>query len=272
MIALNELLSNTEEFKQKYKLMGKRRKIKKIDKIISLTNDFSSLDKQTNNDRAICNKKCSEIAELVNKNKDTKPYIDEINALDKKIIENEKLLDKQYKSICRKLKRLPNLPLEDNILNLQMKSTCDKDYKLENFIHDIQDFAPIKEIHTTMRKYLKSQKDVILKEDDMPYYVRHRRKILAFFNTEPRQFFSDIEKILQQHSRFLLKKSIKSLKKKGCIGLFAVLGDGTNISVDLYKEYLSRRYNIKYKNTSEDMTRFANNLMIKIYYFKLKKH
>ena len=83
MIALNEIISNKEKFELIYKSMGKNIK---LDKIISLEEEFIKLDKKSSELRSECNKLCSEIAEIVNSNSDTNDAISKINSIDKEII------------------------------------------------------------------------------------------------------------------------------------------------------------------------------------------
>ena len=72
MIALNEILNNKKLYEEKYKLIGKRYN---LDKIIASEEKFIILDRQNNENRAKCNKLCSQVADLVNSNQSTSEII-----------------------------------------------------------------------------------------------------------------------------------------------------------------------------------------------------
>ena len=262
MIALNELISNQELFKSKYKLMGKRYN-KLIDSIIALSKDFSLLDKQNNTLRADCNKKCGEIAELVNQKKPTNKEIREIDCLNNTIFKNDKILRNKFQILNKKLKHLHNLPIDDNVLNIQLKTTCDENYNKDTFIKTLKTFG--KATQVKQKNMLALYKNVVLKEDDMPFWCVHNKKMVGFFKENARDFYDKILDELLNHSKFLIKKSIKALKKCSSLGFVATLYDDTNISVDFSGEYLSRNYAIKYKNKKLDMTKFAENILIEIH-------
>ena len=176
MIALNEIIANKELFEKKYKLMGKRAN---LDKIIKLEEQFIILDKKSNELRANCNKLCSEIAELVNTNKDSKHAILKINTLDKEISVLEKKSSKAMKSINNKLKKLPNLPLDENVLNIPIKSK-NTAFGIENFVATLSNIAEPEIINLSEKKYIDSLKKVVIKAENLPKLINLKGKNKKF--------------------------------------------------------------------------------------------
>ena len=263
MIALNEIISNKTLFEEKYKLMGKNIC---LDKIIQLEEDFIVLDKKANELRSTCNKLCSEIAELVNSHLDTTEAIAKINMIDKQISILENKSSKAMNKINKRLKNLPNLPLEDNVLNIPIKTKNTASTK-ENFVSELEKLAEINTVSMNEKQYIKSLKKVVFKAEDLPKLIKlnsHKDKYFLLCGTNALEFFEKLEKLLSIHSKYLVLKSIKFIKKPNSKELFATLSDKTNISVEFSGEFVSRENSIKLYDKNLDMTKFVNFVKITI--------
>lgn len=264
MIALNEIISNKEKFEQTYKKMGKNIK---LDKIISLEEEFIKLDKKSNELRSECNKLCSEIAELVDSGANTTNAISKINEIDKNIIKLEKKSSTAMKKINKKLKKLPNLPLDENILNIAIKTKV-TNFSKNDFISFIKQFSKIENVNQKYKDYINSLKKVVLKAETLPKITQinssNQQLIIVLCGTNAIEIMSKIENILAENAKYLTIKSIKSLKKESSKEFCATLSDNTFISVKFSGEYVSREKMIKLYDKTLDMTKFVNIIKISI--------
>lgn len=260
MIALNEIISNKEKFEQKYRLMGKNIC---LDKIIKLEEVFIKLDKKANELRSNCNKLCSEIAELVNSNKDTKEAILNINKLDREIISLEKKSNKAMNKINKILKKLPNPSLEENVLNIAVKTNGNQTTK-DEFIAFLNEISTIKDINYSTIKYLNSFKKAVFKAELLPIFVKNKNKFLLLCGSNGLEILEKIQQNLSSGAKYLIIKSIKSLKKTSSKELYATLFDGTSVCVEFSGEFVSREKSIKLYDKNLDMTKFVNLIQISI--------
>lgn len=267
MIALNEILNNKEYYKQTYHVMGKR---VNLEKIISLEQNFIVLDKKNNENRARCNKLCSQVADLVNENKNTDDLIKEINQLDKTINCGEKRSKKAMKKINRLLKKLHNIPLEKNLLNEHMKTTQDEKYSAEMFLSEIHSLTRYNMSDLNLKSFINSQQYNVLKAENLPltthcWHRKHSENLIVFCNETAPETLEKIINILSLHSKFLIKKSIKFLKKDCSKEILSTLSNGTIIKVEFLGEYVSREKMIKFYDKNLDMTKFVNMIRITIH-------
>ena len=230
-------------------------------------NEFIILDKKANELRSNCNKLCSEISELINLNKDTKDAISQINKLDKEILKLENKSSKAMNKINKKLKKLPNLALEDNLLNISIKTKALSKTK-NDFIQKLNSISPIKAIELTQKKYLNSLKKVVFKANDLPLciktYSNKAQNFIIISHNNALEYFNDIQHFLTDNAKYLVKKSIKTLKSTSSKELCATLFDDTKINVEFSGEFVSREKSIKVYDKEIDMTKFVNILFIKI--------
>ena len=264
MIALNEIISNKEKFDSIYMTMGKNIK---LDKIISLEEEFIKLDKKSSELRSECNKLCSEIAELVNSNSDTNNAISKINSLDKDIIKLEKKSEQAMKKINKKLSKLPNVPLEDNKLNVAVK-TKNTNFSKDDFIKLINEIAEIETVSQNYKSFINSLKKVVFKAENLPKSIKlkgsRKQKFVLLCGTNAIEILNNLQKTLSENAKYLTIKSIKSLKKESSKELYATLSDGSFVSVRFSGEFVSRENSIKLYDKKLDMTKFVNLIKITI--------
>ena len=264
MIALNEIISNKEKFELVYKSMGKNIK---LDKIISLEEEFIKLDKKSSELRSECNKLCSEIAEIVNTNSDTNDAISKINSLDKEIIKLEKKSEKAMKKINKKLSKLPNLPLEDNKLNIAVK-TKNTNFSKDDLIKLISQIAEIETVNQNYKCFVSSLKKVVFKAETLPKVIKlkgsRKQKFVVLCGTNAIEILNNLQKALSENAKYLTIKSIKALKKDSSKELYSTLSDGSFVSVKFSGEFVSRENSIKLYDKNLDMTKFVNLIKITI--------
>ncbi len=265
MIALNEILKNKELFENKYKLMGKK---VDLDKIIKLEQSFIAKDKLANELRSMCNKRCSEIADAVNLNKDIAQEIKEINKLDRKINSLCKASKKAMAKINARLTKLPNLPQEDNLLSLSIKTHSNPQTKTM-FLKDLTNNDCFSISNLSEKKYFRSLQKIVFKKEDLPRLIKlksnSKHNFLWLCTQNSTEIFDNLQNLLVEIAQFLFKKSIKFLKKDCSKELFAWLSDGTRVSVEFLGEYVSRDYSIKFYDKQLDMTKFVQMIRITIF-------
>ena len=264
MIALNEILNNKKLYEEKYKLIGKRYN---LDKIIASEEKFIILDRQNNENRAKCNKLCSQVADLVNSNQSTSEIIFEINKLDKKIMKGEKQSARAMQKINRNLKKLHNLPLEQNTLNEHIKTTVDANFSTNDFLAELAKISEINNFSDSPSRFLNSQKNVVFKAESLPIITKCRtlkskQTMVIFCDKNAIQLFDNFVEMLSKKCKFLIIKSIKLLKKDSAKEVLCMLENGTNIDIEFLGEYVSREKMIKYYDKSLDMTKFVSMIRI----------
>ncbi len=263
MIALNEILTKKEEFEQKYKLMKKN---VKLNKIIELENKFIVLDKKSNELRSKCNKLCGEFSKLIKSGEDTSDAILEINRLDKETNKISSMSQKSMNKINKLLKKLPNPAVDENFLNISIKTKCSNFSKSE-FCDKLASISTITEQDLSEKKYYSSLKKIVLKSENLPKLTNLRKENKYILMCEPktvRDLFEKIQEILKQNAKYLVVKSIQRLAKDSSKTLISTLSDGTNLTIDLLGEFVSREKSIKFYDKTLDMTQFVNMIRITI--------
>ena len=264
MIALNEIISNKEKFDKKYKFMGKK---VKLDKIISLEEDFIKLDKKANELRSNCNKLCGEIAKLINLKCDTSDAILKINSLDKEIISLEKKSSKAMSKINKKLKKLPNPSLEDNALNIPIK-TKNTDFSKKDFLEFLNQISDIQNTNQSYKKYIASLEKIVFKAENLPQIIKlkgsKKQKFIILCGLDALEILNNIQNILTDNAKYLINKSSKQLKKESSKELYSTLSDGTFVTVRFSGEFISREKSIKLYDKNLDMTKFVNIIKLTI--------
>lgn len=261
MIALNEILSKKDKFEQKYKLMKKNIK---LDNIIKLEEKFIVLDKKANEIRSKCNKLCGEFSKLIESDENTSEAILEINKLDKYANDLLSKSQKSMKKINSKLKKLPNPALDDNVLNISLK-TKPAEYLKTDFISELEKFSAADEIDMSEKNYYSSLKKVVLKAENLPKIIKLSKQNKYILMCKPNDLKTNIEKIqdiLTLNAKYLVVKSIQHLVNDSSKTLISTLSDGTNLTIDILGEYVSREYSIKFYDKNLDMTQFVNMIRI----------
>ncbi len=264
MIALNEIISNKDRFEQKYKLMDKK---VKLEKIIQLEEDFIKLDKKAVELRSNCNKFCGEIAELINSNTDTSDAISKINCLDKEIICLEKKSAKAMSKINKKLNKLPNPSLEDNILNISVKTKL-TNFSKENLTETLNQISDIQTVNQNYKKYINSLEKVVFKAENLPQVVKlsgsKKQVYVILCGTNALEILNNIQNTLTDNAKYLTIKSVRQLKKESSKELYATLSDSTFVTMKFSGEFVSREKSIKLYDKNLDMTKFVNIIKVTI--------
>ena len=261
MIALNKIIENKEYFNSKYKLMGKH---VNLDKIIELEQKYIIKDRENNNARAHCNKLCSEVAHIVEGGGNPKELVNKISKLDKQINKTNRKLDRFMNKIDRKLKRLPNVALENNVLNLPIKTQVDVNFNSYDFERILQQIGKFEKSSFSSKAYLKSLKKVVFKKECLPKVVLTKDCYLIIFAENSLDTFNLLSETLKNHSKFLIDKSIKYLKKDCSKEHIAKLDSGSIINLDYIGDYISRDIGLKFYSKESDMTKFAELIRVNI--------
>ena len=265
MIALNEILKNKNEFIERYKLMGKSYN---LDKIIKLEERFIEIDTKKNTNRSKCNKLCSQVADKINSGEDVSSLIYEINQLDKVVSKDEKASQKAMSKINKLLKKLPNPSLDDNTLNISLKTTVNPNFGKNEFLQELSKIAKPMEINKKLRKYLFSLKHRVIKIEDLPQiFVNEKRYVSEFLillDSSAKTQYDILISILTGNASYVFDKSIKNLDKVSSKEAKAMLSDNTIVNIQFTGEYLSREIGLKLYDKQIDMTKFVNIIRINI--------
>ncbi len=266
MIALNEILKNKDEFVRKYQLMGKSFN---LDKIIKLEEKFIIIDKRKNETRAACNKLCAQVAELINENKPTKNLIEQINKLDKRCITDEKKSKKAMLKINKLLSKLPNIPLDENILNISYKTHINSSFALNELKNEINKIAELILEKKTPKQYLKNHKNQVIQVENLPKCLLFKSQtnspeILILLDNQSKETFDKLLTLLQNNALLVIDKSINTLNKTSSKEILTRLSDDSIAQINYVGEYISRDLGLKFYDRKTDMTRFVNLIKIKI--------
>ena len=266
MIALNEVLKDKDKFDKRYKLMGKHHK---LDKIALMEQKFIVIDKKKNEARANCNKLCSQVADLINNNKSTQELIREINRLDKQIMHYDKQSKQAMCKINKHLSKLPNLAIDENVLNIPLKTSANPQYTLTQFTQDIKSIAELIEVKRSAKYFLKSVKNQVIKHENLPQCVftktkKHQEEIILLLDHNCKAVLENLVLLLKNNARFMIEKSIKSLSPISSKEILVRLCDNSVALIQYVGEYISRDINLKFYDKNIDMTRFVNIIKIKI--------
>ena len=135
MIALNELVKFIDKYKEAYKLMGLKIN---LNSFVGLENKLRKAGLAFEHARSTCNKKCGELIKKQANNLSTDVELEEIKKLDKQTLKLQANYNKINKQINKKLDKLPNLPDEKNVSNLQIDTL-----KKHSTIDNLKDFIEI---------------------------------------------------------------------------------------------------------------------------------
>ena len=259
MIDLNHLLKNIDLYKERYSHKGLKTN---VDYFLQAENKRKELQLKTEKMRALCNKLCAEVPLFREKNKDTTELISQITILDEQIKRNNKQLEKYHKQINKNLKKLHTLPEFLNQYNEQMPTTnnnvmlsdlCDvinKNYNVSNFNGKILSF-------------FKQKQDVLFQESSMPCVINCKDGYLFLCEEADvdkiKKFFLDY---FSNNALSLIKVSCRKLNKENESSFYVHLNKKESFYFEINKEFYTRQFNIKYKNSKIDMTKFVNQINV----------
>lgn len=260
MIALNELIEKKNEFEKAYEAIGIN---ENLNPIIELENKRKTIQLEVEKLRADCNKKCSKMAKIREKNEDTKPLLDEICELEKAIKKLEKDLSFYEKRINQKLNRLHNLPDNLNSLNLQIETEHNHSNFTE-FASFLKSFMQSSFSLKSLNGYIKKFKNRVFEENELPKCIFLRNGILLLIpDTEIDKTMDNLLNYCSKNAMNIISLSVKNLKKSSSAEYQVQLNSHRHIKIRLKREFYTRKYKIKYKNKSLDMNRFVNQINIK---------
>lgn len=261
MIALNELIDNLDYFKKTYKSLNFKAD---LNKIVELEEKRKQFQLKFEGLRAECNKRCSELAERKNKGLSCKEELKKIVSIDKQISVLNKKLILQTKQIDKMLKNLRNLP--DEIVLENKDIICSqKLVKINDFINKFcKDKENITKTDKTMSLAIKSISKRLFYETDLPEILDCKDGIICLFTDfDLQNNFNWILEILKENSKELVRIKSSKTEFSSTDEYRASFADGL-IVLELKKEFFTREFGIKYKNSKIDMTKFVNQINLKI--------
>lgn len=260
MIALNKLLENIEEYSHIYELMGKK---ENLGVFVELENKRKEIQLKFESARSSCNKLCSKMAEVRKEEKDPAPLLKEIKDLEFSIKTLQFQLDFYGRRIDEKLKLLHNIPDKFNDINLQI-DTEKKASSDAEFANMLKLIMPTKHTIRSMNGFIKSQKGKLFQENELPYCVFARNGItILVTDNEVDALFKKFIEFFIKNSLNMVCVSFKELSKSSTQEYMIELRKSKFLRLELKREFFTREFKIKYKNTKEDMTKFVNQINIK---------
>lgn len=259
MIALNELLKNKEEYQNAYNLKGVKTD---LNVFVRLEDERKKTQLDFEHKRAECNKMCGEVVKLKKQNKDdkAKELITEISDLDKQISRLQNKLNIQGKMIDNKLKKLHNIPDNNNVHNLQIETTR-KESNHNDLRSFLAKFCKPEPYFSSVSKFIKSQANVLFEEQKLPiaYYCKNGIVILcAEKNID--KLTTILLDYFKENSLSIIEKSVQKIKKSSSQEYFIHLKRKTYFKLEIKREFFTREYKLKYRDSSIDMTKFVNQI------------
>ena len=259
MIDLNHLLKNISIYKEKY---AEKEVRANLETIVSLEDSRKELQLKTEKMRALCNKLASEVPSFRENNKDTDELISQIKALDEQIKTNNKKLNSLNNSINKKLKKLHNLPEFSNKFNEQMTTTF-TGVTINDLKALVEQKFNVNTFNGSIKTYFKTNRNILLQEDSMPVVTKCRDGYLflgsEILATEIKEFFLNY---FLNNAFSVIKVSCRKLNKENNSSFYIHLNKRESFYFEINKEYYSREFNIKYRNSKIDMTKFVNQVNI----------
>lgn len=262
MIALDKLICNIHIYDDMYKKMGYNID---LNKILTLENLRKNLQLEYEDLKSKCNKMCNDFAIKRQSKEPINELYNEIILTDSKLKLLKKELDNYNKIINKNLNRLPNLP-EKFIAQNTILSTSNKSINENEFINFIDSFD-FKKVKSTLKieQYIKTISNQLFHEDQASQIIFCSNGILILtpdFNVD-NMLFQTIN-FLKQNSYKVIEDRTVNLNKSSIAQFSCHISTSEIIKISLVKEFFTRCYNIKYKNKNIDMTKFVNQINIKI--------
>lgn len=259
MIDLNHLLNNIDLYNERYHHKGLKTT---VDVFVELENERKELQLKTEKMRALCNKMCGEVPTFRTLKKDTSELLEKIKMLDAQVNFNNKVLNKMHQKINKRLKKLHNLPEFLNHYNEQM-ITRKNGIKLEELTKLIESNFSVEHYSGKILKFFKEKRNVLLEESALPQLTKCNDGYL-FLCKE-----SDVSKIqtlfldfFEKNALSLIKVSCRKLNRANSVSFYVHLNRKESFYFEINKEFYTREFNIKYRDSSIDMTKFANQINI----------
>ncbi len=258
MIALNELLSNIDEFSAKYKQKGVRFNPRFF---VTMEDKRKVLQLKTEKMRADCNKLCADsIASKINNN--SKINMQEIDSLNYQIAKNNKILDRYNKIINKKLSKLHNFPDEISNINEQLQTkrkAISKDI-VRKFVISL---GTTEKVQLSHKEFYKSMQDRVFDENELPrVYIFKDSAIIYCKKQDTEKYETELINFFKENALATIKLRTKQLRKECSSEYFIHLNKSEWMRVRCTKEFHTRAYNVKYRDMSIDMTKFVNQINV----------
>ncbi|MBQ8424962.1 MAG: hypothetical protein IJX17_02945 [Clostridia bacterium] len=262
MIAFNELLSNINTFKESYNKIGFKIN---LDTFVNLENTRKDVQLKYEKLKSECNKKCHNFAILKKTNQELSSLYNEILQDEKTIKEYEIQLEKYNKLINNKLSKLPNLP--DEILeNDIFISKSNKELDINNFkLESILNGFTVKPFNYNTANYLITIENQLFNESNINQIINCLNGyIILTTDYNLNNTIKTLLDYLKENSLSISQIKSKSMLKHSTSEYSIKLNNKNTLNFEIIKEYYTREYNIKYKNSSIDMTKFVNQINLTI--------
>ena len=259
MIALNELVKFIDKYKEAYKLMGLKIN---LNSFIGLENKLREAGLAFEHARSTCNKKCGELIKKQANNLSTDVELEEIKKLDKQTLKLQANYNKINKRINKKLDKLPNIPDEKNVSNLQI-DTLKKHSTINNLKDFIEKTFKPYSFDKTVNKFEKAEADKLFEEDNLPQITYCKNGIVIFcLKDNVENLLSLFLTYFKENSISMIKHSIKNLNRSSSQEYLIHLNNKLYLKLELKREFVSRKFKIKYHDNKTDMTKFVNQINI----------
>ena len=265
MIALNELMENKSIFEERYKFLDCE---DKIEKIIELEYERKILQLQYEKLRSDMNKLCHELAINKSQNQNLDEIFNTIISNEKELNFEEKKLNKLNKIINQKLNKLPNLPdeiLEENKVisknKISLNSQELKQFIQNNFINDYVVNSKNNE-KLKSKDCLKEYSNYIFEDNQILMIDSNNGLVILLSHIKFNDYIQKIFDYLKHNSAKFWQLKTKSMSSSSA-NEYKAKFDDTIVKIEIKNEFYTRKYNIKYKNSLEDMTRFLKQINIK---------
>lgn len=273
MIALNELLDNVNHYQDMY---NKIRYKTNLNYFIEKETERKKLQLEFEHLRANCNKQCNILAKMKKNGEDFSDIFNEILTNEKILDDMQIRLDKYNNQINKELKKLPNVPdvFLDKKIYIVKNSTGDLSISTFNeYIDRLNQYLSInfdskfnfvaKNTFKNEVSYLGSIKNQIYEESNaFQEILLSNNSVFLAPEFAINNLLSAIINFTSNISQNLYKVKTTSTSKSSSAEFIAKINDNLRIKISLKREYLTRLYNLKYKNKSIDMTKFLNQINI----------
>lgn len=261
MIALNELIKNKERFDLLYKIKGKSFN---LDNILHLAENMKKLQLESESERAKCNKLCGTVPTKLDNKAELKSLMKEIHKLDKSSNKKKAKALKYEKIINEKLEKLDNLP--DYELDTDYIIMKDGSFtNFDKFIDAVSSSTKNKTELIDVESFLNGKQNQILEEKDLPILLQNEDKFtILCTEVQIDSILNNMLKFLSSEANSVTQIATKNLKFDSSSEYLSDLNENEVLKIEVIREFWTRKFKIKYKNTNIDATKFVNQINFEI--------
>ncbi len=262
MIALNELVSKKDEFERLYQVKGKSFD---LDFILKKTKLLKEFQLESEHKRAECNKLCGTVPQKLNDDAELKVLMKKINMLDKSSIKFKKKAMNIEKIINHRLEVFDNLPdyeIQDN-LNL---SNIGKELTDEKMFEFFRGLCNNKIFDENVSDVLKFRQNRIFDENEFPaiYGDLNHEFLLLCTENEVNQLLNKILEFFKLKASSVTQIATDKLSFESASEYCIELNEQDVLKINMIREFWTRKFKIKYKDSSVDATKFVNQINFKL--------